>query len=79
MRRYREREGQPGAPGYEAVLQEIVARDRIDSGRALAPLKPAEDAVRLDTSDRTFDAQVAFIVSTVEAWCAGHAVEASGN
>jgi cytidylate kinase len=33
-----------------AVLSEMLARDAADSGRALAPLKPAEDAVVIDSS-----------------------------
>ena len=35
---------------YEQVLREINERDRQDSGRAVAPLRPAEDAVILDNS-----------------------------
>jgi cytidylate kinase len=33
-----------------AVLSEMLARDAADSGRALAPLRPAEDAVVIDSS-----------------------------
>lgn len=36
---------------YETILEEIRARDARDSGRSTAPLKPADDAVILDTSD----------------------------
>jgi len=35
---------------YEQILQEIIERDEQDSNRAIAPLKPAEDAVILDNS-----------------------------
>ena len=35
---------------YEEILQEIIERDKQDEGRAIAPLKPAEDAVILDNS-----------------------------
>lgn len=35
---------------FEAVLADMKARDERDSGRAVAPLKPAPDAVILDTS-----------------------------
>jgi cytidylate kinase len=35
---------------YEEILAQIVKRDRDDSGRALAPLKPAVDAVIIDSS-----------------------------
>jgi 3-phosphoshikimate 1-carboxyvinyltransferase len=40
----------------------IRARDRQDSGRATSPLRPADDAWHLDTSDRTIDEVVAAIV-----------------
>ncbi|HQN27277.1 MAG TPA: (d)CMP kinase [Mesotoga sp.] len=35
---------------YESVLREMKARDLNDSSRELAPLKPAKDAIRLDTT-----------------------------
>ncbi len=35
---------------YEAVLSSLRRRDQIDSSRALAPLRPAEDAVIIDTT-----------------------------
>jgi cytidylate kinase len=35
---------------YETILAEIVDRDTRDASRTTAPLKPAEDAVMLDTS-----------------------------
>ncbi len=40
---------------YEDVLSDIVSRDKRDSERATAPLKPADDAFILDTSDLTAD------------------------
>lgn len=58
--------GQKGrAPDYERILSEIRERDERDSTRAVAPLKPADDAVVLDTSDldrdEVFQAAVALI------------------
>lgn len=35
---------------YEEVLADMVQRDAQDSGRAIAPLKPAQDAVIVDTT-----------------------------
>ena len=49
---------------YARVLQDLRERDARDSGRATAPLKAAEDAVRLDTSD--MDADQAFEVAMAE-------------
>ena len=40
---------------YEAVLREINERDEQDMHRAIAPLREAADAVRLDTSKLNFD------------------------
>ena len=40
---------------FEDVLAEVKARDERDSNRAVAPLKPAQDAFVLDTSDLTVD------------------------
>ncbi|OJZ64056.1 (d)CMP kinase [Mycolicibacterium diernhoferi] len=36
---------------YEAVLADVKRRDHLDSTRAVSPLRPAEDAVIVDTSD----------------------------
>ena len=51
-----ERRGKPMA--YEAVLLDIKARDDRDMNRATAPLKPASDAITLDTT--TMNADEAF-------------------
>lgn len=40
---------------YEEVLKDIIYRDRQDSSRASAPLRAAEDAVLVDTSDIGFE------------------------
>ncbi len=43
---------------YEGVLQDMKKRDKNDSTRACAPLKQAEGAVLVDTSDLSFDESV---------------------
>ncbi len=40
---------------YEAVLADVQRRDNLDSTRAVSPLRPAEDAVRVDTSELTME------------------------
>ncbi|GAB4587146.1 (d)CMP kinase [Nocardia sp. IFM 10818] len=40
---------------YEAVLADVQRRDNLDSTRAVSPLRPAEDAVLVDTSDLNKD------------------------
>ena len=47
----------------EAEAAALAARDTADSTRAVAPLKPAEDAIPLDTTALGFDEQVARIVA----------------
>ena len=59
-----ESRGQPA--DYDAILHQIEARDAQDSGRAVAPLKPADDAVLLDTTDLAFDQVVDRLVTIVE-------------
>lgn len=48
-RRHKEILGRGGRANYEDVLGKVRDRDRIDSTRAIAPLKPAADAVILDS------------------------------
>jgi cytidylate kinase len=49
----------------EAVLAEIVERDRLDRTRKHSPLRRADDAVVIDTTDRTFEEQVDRILRTI--------------
>lgn len=46
-----------------AETARLTARDRADAGRAVAPLRPAADAIPLDTTGMTFDAQVEAIAA----------------
>lgn len=48
-RRYNEVLARDGRASYQTILATIRQRDQIDSTRAVAPLRPAEDAVILDT------------------------------
>ena len=50
---------------YEKILADIKERDYNDSHRAIAPLKPAEDSVVIDTSNDTLEESVQRIISTV--------------
>lgn len=52
---------------YEAILADIHSRDERDSSRAAAPLKPADDAILLDTGDLTIGGAVQAAISAVEA------------
>lgn len=51
---------------YDEVLADLRRRDARDEARAVAPLKPAEDAVLLDTSTLTIEQAVAAAIAEVE-------------
>lgn len=55
MRRYNELRAKGTACDYDTVAKDIEERDTRDMTRETAPLKQAEDAVYLDTSDMTVD------------------------
>ncbi len=50
----------------DAVHEEIIERDRQDQTRELSPLQQADDAVELDTTDRSVDEQVDFVLNLVQ-------------
>ncbi len=66
-RRQQEYEAAGEDISFEEVRAEIEERDRQDRTRDIAPLRRAEDAVLLDTTDRTIAEQVAFVVDHVKA------------
>ena len=51
---------------YPTILADVKRRDERDSARAVAPLKPAADAVTLDTSDLDIEAAFRAAVAIVE-------------
>lgn len=53
-RRYKELLEKGNNVTFEEVFQDMAYRDKNDSSRAAAPLKPAEDAVFVDTSELDF-------------------------
>jgi cytidylate kinase len=66
-RRCLELERMGRAVGYEDVLIDLQARDARDAGRENAPLRMADDAILLDTSDMAIDAAVQRAIALVEA------------
>ena len=60
-RRYDELRAKGYTVDYDALGKEIAERDRNDASRAISPLRRAEDAVLVDTSDMSVDEVVAFI------------------
>jgi cytidylate kinase len=55
-RRHRELAARGERVSYDEVLADIRRRDARDQGRAVAPLKPASDAILLDTTDLDIEA-----------------------
>ncbi len=64
-RRHRELAGQGVVVTYEQVLADIKKRDERDQSRPLAPLKPAPDAVLLDTTGLDIEAAFQEALSVV--------------
>jgi cytidylate kinase len=64
-RRFRELQAAGAAPIRHAVLEEMTLRDRRDSERQAAPLKPADNAFVLDTSELDADAVFAAAVAHI--------------
>lgn len=65
-RRYLEMRAKGDSASYEEVLEQVVARDAQDMNRAVEPLRQAEDAVLVDSTDMSFDQVVDRILSVVE-------------
>lgn len=65
-RRYKELVEKGAKDTYEEVLADLEKRDYQDSHREIAPLKPAEDSIIVDTSDYNFDEAKNIIVNIIK-------------
>ncbi|MEA4955152.1 MAG: (d)CMP kinase [Pseudoflavonifractor sp.] len=50
---------------FETVLSDIVERDRRDSTRSVAPLRQAEDAILVDTTDKSLEESFEMLLQTI--------------
>lgn len=50
---------------YETVLQQVIERDNRDMNREVAPLRPAEDSVMLDTSELDLQQSIEAVINIV--------------
>ncbi|UNK37648.1 (d)CMP kinase [Shinella sp. H4-D48] len=66
-RRYDEIVAGGGAADYGTILEDIRRRDERDMGRADSPLKPADDAHLLDTSEMSIEAAFSAAKSIIDA------------
>lgn len=60
------RTAEEGSADVEATRASLLARDRIDSGRATAPLTMADGAVHIDTTDHTLAEVIGLVVALAE-------------
>jgi cytidylate kinase len=65
-RRLRELRERGLAAIHSRVLQDLQERDARDAGRAVAPLKPADDAIVIDSSDLDADAVLAVALQLIK-------------
>ena len=64
-RRYKKLAAKDPATDYETVLADVKERDQRDSERATAPLKPADDAVIIDTSSLSIDDAISAALAAI--------------
>ncbi len=65
-RRYKELVERGQSIDFAKLLQDIIDRDYQDSHREIAPLKPSETSVILDTSELDFDQSLDLIIATIK-------------
>ena len=66
MRRHKENIKKGIDSTYEEVLKDVNQRDYQDSHREIAPLKPAEDSVLVDTSDYDFEGSKELLLKVIK-------------
>ena len=66
LRRHKENLERGIASDLQKISEEIAMRDHADMTRAISPLKKAEDAIEIDTSDMTLEEVVNEVMKLVE-------------
>ncbi|HEY8987425.1 MAG TPA: (d)CMP kinase [Candidatus Limnocylindrales bacterium] len=66
-RRAEERDLGPDTQEARYILAQLRRRDNLDSSRAVAPLRPADDAVHIVTDGNTFEQTVEAVVAAIQA------------
>lgn len=77
-RRALERGIDPASAAGRAILDDLRRRDRADGGRAIAPARPADDAIHVLTDGNTLDQTVAAVIGAVTTRLAAAARGAEG-
>lgn len=65
QRRYKEMLGKGLDVTYDGILSDIKKRDYDDSHRKVAPLKPAVDAILVDTSDYSLEESIRLVLDVI--------------
>lgn len=65
-RRYKELVEKGENVTYDEVLEDVNKRDYQDSHREIAPLKPSEDSIMLDTSKLNLDESIELVIKTIK-------------
>lgn len=73
-RRFKELQKHDKACMYDAVLEDLRRRDRRDAERSSAPMKPAGDAIRIDTTHLGLDEVFDEVLSVIHASTSGNQV-----
>jgi len=64
-RRLIDRHRQGNSDDYESILADVARRDNIDSSRKHSPLRPASDAIQIDTTGRTAEEVIDKIMALI--------------
>ncbi len=70
-RRFRELVANGLRVDFETVLEDVRQRDARDMGRKDAPLRPADDAIQIDTSGLSIEEAIATAIRVIDARRAG--------
>ncbi|HOD02388.1 MAG: Cytidylate kinase [Firmicutes bacterium ADurb.Bin300] len=65
-RRYNELSEKGQNINYDDVLADVIRRDNQDSNRKIAPLRPAKDAIILDTTDNTLSQSIDLLLKIIK-------------
>ena len=65
MRRFKELEEKGSTVTYQEVLDDLKVRDYNDSHREIAPLKPAEDSVIVNTTGNTLEQSIDLMINII--------------
>ncbi len=66
MRRFKELKEKGDTSTFEQVLDDMRQRDYNDSHRAIAPLKPAEDSIIADTTNKNFEESMDMLLNIIK-------------